>query len=157
MIITGSLIANDPKATLANGAVNKAHVNPSLYSLVGFVLLALALVMLAMAWWRKRLYLGITMALYGISVFNLRFWGFGVPYVLAGAWYLVRAYRLNQKLKLARQEAPTMGPVGPVGPAEPLSGSRPLRANRRPVGTSARPVDSRRRSAEPGPSSHHPG
>ena len=114
LIITGALIANDPKATLADGAINKAHVSPSLYSLVGVVLLALAVVMLALAWWRKRLYLGITMALYGISVFNLHFWLFGVPYVMVGAWYMVRAYRLNQKLKLAREEAPTGDPMGPA-------------------------------------------
>ena len=28
-------------------------------------------------------------------------WGFGVPFLLAGAWYLVRAYRLQQALKRA--------------------------------------------------------
>ncbi len=108
-MITNSLIADDPKATLANGAVNTAHVNPSLYLELGTVTIVLAVLMLAMAWWRKRLYLGITMALYGLSVFNLHFWGFGVPFVMAGAWYLVRAYRLQQKLKLAREEAPSKG------------------------------------------------
>ena len=34
-------------------------------------------------------------------VFNLHYWGFGVPFLLAGAWYLVRAYRLQQALKRA--------------------------------------------------------
>ncbi len=101
LLITSSLAANTAKGT-----------HDSAYSVLGVVLLALALVMLAMAWWRKRLYLGIVMALYGISVFNLRFWGFGVPYVLVGAWYLVRSYRLNQKLKLAREEAPSPGASG---------------------------------------------
>jgi hypothetical protein len=108
IFITSSLVANT-----ANGTHDSA------YSVLGVVLLALAVVMLAMAWWRKRLYLGIVMALYGISVFNLRFWGFGVPYVLVGAWYLVRAYRLNQKLKLAREEAPSPG-----APRAPGSSSR---------------------------------
>jgi hypothetical protein len=98
LLITSSLATNATKGT-----------DHTAYSVLGIVLLALALVMLAAAWWRKRLYLGIVMALYGISVFNLRFWGFGVPYVLVGAWYLVRAYRLNQKLKLAREGAPSSG------------------------------------------------
>jgi hypothetical protein len=104
LLITSSLAANAPKGT-----------HDSAYSVLGVVLLVLALAMLAMAWWRKRLYLGIVMALYGISVFNLRFWGFGVPYVLVGAWYLVRSYRLNQKLKLARAEAPSPGGSGASG------------------------------------------
>jgi hypothetical protein len=41
------------------------------------------------------------MALYGLSIFNLHFWGFGIPFILAGAWLLVRAYRFQQKLKEA--------------------------------------------------------
>jgi len=69
-------------------------------------LLGLAAVMLAAAWFRKRLYLGLAMALYGLSIFNLHFWGFGVPYLLFGSWYLVRAYRLQQKLKLAKEGSP---------------------------------------------------
>jgi hypothetical protein len=44
------------------------------------------------------------MALFGLSIFNLHFWGFGVPYIMAGAWLLVRAYRLQQKLKLAKAD-----------------------------------------------------
>ena len=63
--------------------------------------------MLAMAWWRKRLFLGIVMALYGLTLFNLHWWGFGIPYILAGAWYLVRAYRLHEKLKLATADGGT--------------------------------------------------
>ena len=50
---------------------------------------------------RKRMFLGIALALYGLAVFNLHYWGFGVPFLMAGAWYLVRAYRLNQELKRA--------------------------------------------------------
>jgi len=69
-------------------------------------LLGLAAVMLAAAWFRKRLYMGLAMALYGLSIFNLHFWGFGVPYLLFGSWYLVRAYRLGQKLKLAKEASP---------------------------------------------------
>jgi hypothetical protein len=69
-------------------------------------LLGLAAVMLAAAWFRKRLFIGLAMALYGLSIFNLKFWGFGVPYLLFGSWYLVRAYRLQQKLKLATEGSP---------------------------------------------------
>ena len=53
------------------------------------------------AWLRKRLILGIVMALFGLGIFNLHYWGFGVPFLLAGSWYLVRAWRLKSKLKLA--------------------------------------------------------
>ncbi len=102
LLVVGSLIANDPKALLSNGAINPAHVNPSLYVELGGVAIALAVLMLVLAWLRKRLYLGITMALYGLSIFNLHFWGFGIPYILGGAWLLVRAYRLQSKLKEAR-------------------------------------------------------
>ncbi|MGO8869816.1 MAG: hypothetical protein ACLQPH_00170 [Acidimicrobiales bacterium] len=118
LLVTGSLIANDPKATLANGHLNSAHVNPSVYLELGAVTLALAVAMLAAAWFRKRLYLGIIMALYGLSIFNLHFWGFGVPFLLAGAWYLVRAYRLQTKLKLAKESGPTAG-RSPTGTARP--------------------------------------
>jgi hypothetical protein len=41
------------------------------------------------------------MALFGLGIFNLRYWGFGIPFLLGGSWYLVRAWRLNSKLKLA--------------------------------------------------------
>ncbi len=115
VVITSSLIANDPKAVTAAGVVNKAHVAPSLYLEVGAVSLALALAMLATAWFRKRLYLGITMALYGLSVFNLHFWGFGVPFIIGGSWYLVRAYRIQQRLKTARAAGSGGGPRSSPG------------------------------------------
>ena len=63
------------------------------------VLLALAVGILVSALLRKRLILGIALALFGLAVFNLHYWGFGVPFLLAGAWYLVRAYRFQQELK----------------------------------------------------------
>jgi len=83
------------------------------------VLFGLAFVMLASAWFRKRLFLGIACALYGLSVFNLHYWGFGVPFLLIGSWYLVRAYRLGQKLKLAKAEDGPSGPGGATRRAEP--------------------------------------
>jgi hypothetical protein len=77
------------------------HQSVTVYDELTYVLLGLSVLALAMAWWRKRLFLGITLALYGLAVFNLRYWGFGVPFVMVGAWYLVRAYRLQQELKRA--------------------------------------------------------
>ena len=76
---------------------------------------------------RKRLFQGITMALFGLAVFNLRFWGFGVPFLLAGAWYLVRAYRLQQALKRAQGDAPS---PPPRNGSRPANGARP-RPNKR--------------------------
>jgi hypothetical protein len=94
-IIIGADIDHDPAVGTKN------YVNPSLYHELLGVLLVLSVLMLATALWRKRLFLGIVLALYGLAVFNLRYWGFGIPFVLAGAWYLVRAYRLQQDLKRA--------------------------------------------------------
>jgi hypothetical protein len=91
-IIT-ALIDHDPAVGTKN------YVNPSLYHELLGVLLALALLILGTALWRKRLFLGIALALYGLAVFNLHYWGFGIPFVLAGAWFLVRGYRLQQELK----------------------------------------------------------
>jgi hypothetical protein len=74
--------------------------------------------------WRKRLFLGISMALFGLAVFNLHYWGFGVPFLLAGAWYLVRAYRFQQELKRAETGSP------PPRAKRSTNGSRP-RSNKR--------------------------
>jgi hypothetical protein len=108
-IISASLVANDPKRLLADGRVNPLHVSPSLYVELGAVSVALAVVMLVTALLRKRLYLAVTMALYGLAIFNLHFWGFGLPYIFAGAWLMVRSYRLQTKLKEARAAAPEGG------------------------------------------------
>jgi len=78
------------------------HQSLTVYDELTYVILGLSVLMLATAWWRKRLFLGITMALYGLAVFNLHYWGFGIPFLLAGSWYLVRAYRLQQALKRAQ-------------------------------------------------------
>ena len=102
LLVTEGRLADNPKATLANGQVNALHVNPSTLVEFGAIAIVLGVVMLATAWFRKRLYLGMVMALYGLSLFNLHYWGFGVPYILFGSWYLVRAYRLQSKLKEAK-------------------------------------------------------
>ncbi len=67
------------------------------------VLLGLAVLILVSSLLRKRLFQGITLALFGLAVFQLHYTyiGFAAPFILAGAWYLVRAYRLQQALKQA--------------------------------------------------------
>jgi hypothetical protein len=101
LVIISADISNDPAALLKNGQVNKLHTNVSTLHELLAVLLVLSVVMLFMAMLRKRLYLGMVTALYGLSVFNLHWWGFGVPYVMIGAWLLIRAYRLQRSLKEA--------------------------------------------------------
>jgi hypothetical protein len=107
--VTTALVANDPKLP------NPHHVNPSQYTELGLLAMALSLAMLGTAWYRKRTFFGIASAMYGLSLFNLHYWGFGVPYILIGSWYLVRAYRLGEKLKVAKAEG-TAGPRAPVRP-----------------------------------------
>jgi hypothetical protein len=101
ILVISALIVNDPPALLKNGQVNTLHVSLSLYHDLGGVLLALSVLMLVMAMLRKRLYLGILMALYGLAVFNLHYWGFGVPFIMGGAWLLVRSYRLQRDVREA--------------------------------------------------------
>jgi hypothetical protein len=112
LLVVSTLISHDPSALYANGQVDPKHVSTNLYEELGAVTLALSLLMLAAAWFRKRLLLGITMALYGLSIFNLHYWGFGIPFILGGAWYLVRAYRLSEKLKAAKAGDPIGGTGG---------------------------------------------
>jgi hypothetical protein len=124
ILVVGALIANDPAALLANGAVNKSHVNPSLYHELLGVLLALSVGMVLTAFLRKRLYLGILASLYGLALFNMHYWGFGVPFLMVGAWLLVRCYRLQREYNdvtgtpsaaarraAARQPAKASGPT----------------------------------------------
>ncbi|HTZ10110.1 MAG TPA: hypothetical protein VMB72_13630 [Acidimicrobiales bacterium] len=109
LLVTGTLISHDPAATLANGALNPRHVSVSLYHDLTLVTLALAVLMLGFAWFRKRLFLGIVTALYGLTIFNLHYWGFGVPFIMAAAWLLVRSYRLQRELREARGDLPVRG------------------------------------------------
>jgi hypothetical protein len=96
IVISSILVSHNPAARLADGQPNPKHVNPAVYHTLELVLIGVALAMLASAWYRKRTLLAMCMALYGIGVFNLHYWGFGIPYVLGGAWLLVRAYRLSR-------------------------------------------------------------
>lgn len=100
ILVTNDLIVHDPAVG------NKQHVNVSVYHELTLVLLGLSVAMLVTAWFRKRMYLGIVMALYGLAIFNLHYWGFGIPYILIAAWLLVRAYRLQKELKEATGDSP---------------------------------------------------
>lgn len=82
--------------------VKSAHPTSAVDSTLALALFALALVALITSWFRKRLFVGITFALYGLSIFNLHHWEFGIPFLLIGSWYLVRAYRFQQKLTSVR-------------------------------------------------------
>jgi hypothetical protein len=123
-IVIGSMINRNSQPT----TVAKNFVPASTYHWVLLVFLALALVILVSAWWRKRMAMAIALALYGVGLFQLGWLGFAVPFVLAGAWYLVRAFRLQQAFKKA--EAEESGTDRTT--ARTNSGSKPrARANRR--------------------------
>lgn len=109
ILVITALIDHDPSAHLKNGQLNKLHVSLSLYHGLAAVLVVMSVLMLVTALLRKRLYLGIVMALYGLAVFNLHYWGFGVPFIMGGAWLLVRAYRLQRHLHEATADT-TSGP-----------------------------------------------
>lgn len=148
LLVIDALISRDPAAHLADGAVNKLHVSVSLYHELLLVLLGLSLVMLATALWRKRLYLGMATALYGLALFNLHWWGFGVPFILVASWLLVRAYRLQRDLKQARGEGRSHAgstSLGPPGGARRPANKRytPPRSGR---GVGSRPATSRGRA-----------
>src|SRR5581483_8643910 len=74
--LIGILVAS---AQISNAQLQ--HKSTGVYvSLLG-VLVALSVVMLVTALLRRRLFLGMSMALYGLAVFNLRYWGFGLPFI----------------------------------------------------------------------------
>jgi hypothetical protein len=128
-LVVHVLVLNDPVQHLANGSLNPKYVNTSLYDEVLVVLLVLALVMLTMALFRKRLFLGIATALYGLAIFNLHYWGFGIPFILAAAWYLVRAFRLQRELRVATGAPPTR--FGPGSGSRGSSYTAPPQPNKR--------------------------
>jgi hypothetical protein len=123
-IVIGSMINRNSQPTTAA----KNFVPASTYHWVLLVFLALAVVILVSAWWRKRMAMAISLALYGVGLFQLGWLGFAVPFVLAGAWYLVRAFRLQQTFTKA--EAEESGTARST--ARSNGGSKPrARANRR--------------------------
>jgi ethanolamine transporter EutH len=101
LLVVSALIQHDPAALQANGLANPRHVDVGFYHEILIAVLALAIAMLASAWFRKRLFLGVTMALFGLTLFNLHYWGFAVPYLLCAGWLLVRGYRLQKAVKEA--------------------------------------------------------
>ena len=129
ILVTSALIGHDPASRLADGQIDKLHVAVSLYHEVLAALLVMAVVMLVAAWLRKRLYLGIVLALYGLTLFNLHYWGFAIPFLMCGSWLLVRAYRLQKSVREATGD--TSGSLGSQSRAHATS--RPARpgANKR--------------------------
>ena len=103
ILVTGNSVAQHPK-------------DSGVYAELGGLLLVLSLGMLAAAWLRKRTLLGLAMALYGLDLFNLRYWGFGVPFLLFGSWMLARSYGLHRDLREATAET---GGGGTGGRPEP--------------------------------------
>jgi len=113
-LVIHELVVHDPAAP------NRLHVNLSTYSDLFIVLMILSFGITGMALWRKRLYLGIITSLYGLAIFNLHYWGFGVPFVMVGAWYLVRTYRLHRNLR----ESTAPGGDGTSFVSRPVSNKR---------------------------------
>jgi hypothetical protein len=104
------------------------HQSVAVYEELTYVLLGLAALILIASLLRKRMFQGITLALFGVAVFQLHYSyvGFAAPFVLFGAWYMVRAYRLQQALKRAEAEA-----AGPVRYSRPSGNGSRARANKR--------------------------
>jgi hypothetical protein len=126
-----------PVAAIVGLVISSASVNyarthnesVSVYQKLTFVLLGLAVLILLTSWLRKRLFQGITLALFGLAIFQLHYTyvGFAAPFLLFGAWYLVRAYRLQQELKRAEAAGPT--PPRPKGSSN-AAAPRPRRNKR---------------------------
>src|ERR1700689_5886579 len=126
-----------PVAAIVGLIISSASVNYArshdqsvgVYEKLTYVLLGLAILILLTSWLRKRLFQGITLALFGLAIFQLHYTyvGFAAPFLLAGAWYLIRAYRLQQELK--RAEA--AGPAAPRSKASPSAAAPRPRRNKR--------------------------
>lgn len=121
VLVTSALISNDPKS-------GSRHVPVAVYHELEIALLVLSLAMVVLAMWRKRLLLGVVMALFGLALFNMHYWGFGIPYLIAGSWYLVRSYRMQREWREEHGEVTppgggrAKGPSGPPGPRPGASG-----------------------------------
>jgi hypothetical protein len=104
------------------------HQSVQVYDELTFVLLGLSVLILVASLLRKRLFQGITLALFGLAVFQLHYTyvGFAAPFILAGAWYMVRTYRLQQEF---RRSEPDVGSARRTG-ASASRGARP-RPNKR--------------------------
>src|SRR5579863_2224035 len=114
IVVAAHQLSDNPPAVLANGRPNPLHVSTALTHELELVLLALAAAILVSSLLRRRLITGIAAALYGLAIFNLHWWGFGIPFVFAGAWFLVRAYRAQQAVKAAAAGPGVGGGSGPA-------------------------------------------
>ena len=105
------------------------HQSVGVYVGLTYLLLGLAVMILVTSLLRRRLFQGITLTLFGLAVFQLHYTyvGFAAPFILAGAWYLVRAYRLQQALKLAELEESG----SPSKSRSQANGAAPPRRNKR--------------------------
>jgi Ca2+/Na+ antiporter len=123
-----------PIAAIVGILISSASINYAkshgqsvgVYDELTYVLLGLAVLILVASLLRKRLFQGITIALFGVAVFQLKYSyvGFAAPFVLVGAWYLVRSYRLQQALKSAEATA------GPTRAKRSVNGARPRPSKR---------------------------
>jgi hypothetical protein len=107
IVVIANLIADVPAARLKDGALIPRHVSVGIYHELAVVLVVLTVLMLVMTMLRKRMIIGIAMALFGLAVFDLHGWGFGIPYILGGSWFLVRAYRAQRDLGEATGTRPS--------------------------------------------------
>ncbi|HET6809746.1 MAG TPA: hypothetical protein VFH50_01900 [Acidimicrobiales bacterium] len=114
VLVTSALISNDPKS-------GPHHVAPAVYHELEIALLVLSLGMLTFAMLRRRLLLGVVMALFGLALFNMHYWGFGVPYLIAGSWYLVRSYRKQREWREENGDGGRPGGGPPTGRSGPRS------------------------------------
>jgi hypothetical protein len=132
IVISGDQIDN---------AINH-NQSTAIYHDLLWVLVLMSVLMLVTAMLRKRMFLGMVTALYGLAVFNLKYWGFGVPFVLVGAYFLVRSYRLSQALKIAN---------GDGTGAQRRPGARPEGSLPRPNKRYTPPTAPAKRPAKPKP------
>jgi hypothetical protein len=118
---------------ISNASVNYAkthNLSTSVYDKLTYVLLGLAVLILLTSWLRKRMFQGITLALFGLAIFQLHYtyFGFAAPFLLAGSWYLIRAWRLQQELKKAEAAGPQV--PRPKGATTNAAAPRPRRNKR---------------------------
>ncbi len=124
IIIHNDLITRDHIVAIRHGQL-VYQTNPNNYHEILLVLLVLSVLMVVTAWFRKRLFLGVVLVLYGVTVFSLKhYFGFAIPYVLAAAWLLVRSFRLQRQLREATAGGPgTPRTRGTGGGSAPRPGS----------------------------------
>ncbi len=144
IIIHSDLISRDHIVAIRHGQL-VYQTNPNYYHDVLLVLLALSVLMVVTAWFRKRLFLGVVLVLYAVTVFNLKHYiGFAIPYVLVAAWLLVRSFRLQRQLRETTAGGPGTRPArgtGNGGASRPGSNRRYTPPSNQPRRSSLRKPD----------------